>query len=405
MADLKIPWTQLVHTGEKLKTATQTATVSPIHLSTTFLSQSPEEMDAIFAGDAVGFTYARHGSPNIIGLSEALKSLENAAFAEIYATGMAAVHGAFLAAGLKAGDTVLISRDIYGASLSMAREIFAPFDVKTVTADLTDLELARAVVSKEKPRLILYETISNPLLRVADVATLTEIAHAHGAKTIVDNTFATPLMIRPLDYGADFVVHSTTKYLSGHGDALGGVVVTKDAAAAAVLHKHIKLTGANLGPFEAWLTHRGLKTLGLRFVRQAENAAHLALRLADTGLFAKVHYPLLPTHPDFAKREQLLPSGLGGAVVTIELPGAKPEAFEFMRSLQLVTSATTVGDIYTLCLYPVIASHRPIPAAEREAMGITEGMLRLAIGIEDVEDLFNDIVQAAKKANALLARS
>ncbi len=361
-------------------------------MSNTYVAP-PEVMDEILGG-APGYTYGRHHNPTVDALTHAMAGLEEGEAALAYASGMAAIHAALAAMELGPGDALLLSRDLYGASLNLVDQLLCPLGIQAETADLTDLAAVEALLSRLRPRAMLFELISNPLLRILDGPALTELAHRYGARVIVDNTFTTPLLARPLTYGADLVVHSATKYLGGHGDAIGGILVTRPEFYE-TLYRQQKLLGTILGPFEAWLIHRGLKTLDLRFRRQCQNAQKLAVRLADGDHFLAVHYPALPSHPESGRLSTFFPGGEAGAVVTLELDGGKERVFRFLKALQLVVPATTVGDVYTLALYPAMASHRSQSPAERRAMGITDGMVRIAVGIEALEDIAQDILQAA----------
>jgi cystathionine beta-lyase/cystathionine gamma-synthase len=392
--------TQVVHAGNRGRyEGPHRPTVNPVYLSNSFQPETPEEMDAILGSDLGGYTYSRHANPTVEALAEAVATLEGGEHAVAFASGMAAVDAALYAADLEAGDTLLLSRDLYGASANLAEQVWTRGGIRVAYADLTDLDAAEHAFKRHRPKAVLFELLTNPLLRVVDGPAVAAIARAHGARVIVDNTFTTPLAARPLAFGADLVVHSATKYLSGHGDVGGGVVVSQPPYERA-LHQYLKLRGGILGPFEAWLIHRGLRTLALRFRRQVENAEWLAEGLAASGLFVAVHYPGLPTHPHHERAARLFGPWSGGAVVTVEIAGGRPAAFRFLKALRLVGSATTVGDVYTLCLYPPISSHRQQTAEERAQMGITDGTLRISVGIEDPEDLLADVVNAARTATA-----
>ena len=270
-----------------------------------------------------------------------------------------------------------------------------PLGVETRYAPATDLAAFEEAVKAARPRVVFVETISNPLLRVVDIAAIVEIAHQARAMAVIDSTFASPRLLTPLEFGADFVVHSTTKYLNGHGDATGGIVVCGDKASMAPLRQVSKLVGGILGPFEAYLTLRGVKTLALRMPRQCQTARQIAERLAQHPAVEQVHYPGLASHPDHAIASRLLRDGLAGAVVAFALRGAgKAEVFRFMDALQLCCAGTTVGDIYSQMLYPAISSHRALAPEERHRLGIGDGLVRLSVGIEEPEDLIADIEQA-----------
>ncbi len=389
--------TLLVHAGTPRLEPIQ-PTALPIFPSTTYQSQSAEKLDQLMAGEIPGFSYARHGNPNVQALVEAVKELEEAKTGIATSSGMAAIDAALYATHVQPGDAVLISQDVYGASLNLVGTIWAEAGVRAIAADFTDLTRFEQLLKEYKPRSVLMETLSNPLLKVLDLPRITELVHTNEAQLIVDNTFTTPLIMQPLVFGADIVVHSGTKYFGGHGDAMGGIVVARQEYHDRLL-QYLKLRGAVLGPFEAWLIHRGLRTLGVRFERQCQNAAQIAESLRRSQSFPRVFYPLLRDHPTYSTAKRLLPSALGGAVVTLDLGGSKETVFRFLNHLQLVASATTVGDIYTLCLYPVVASHRNQTSEERANMGITDSMVRVSVGLEDPQDIVADLIQAAKCAH------
>lgn len=389
--------TLVVHAGHPKTPYDQVPTGLAIYPSTSYRTDNPDMMDAILGGDAPGHTYARHGNPNVEAFSQAMASLERAPQAVSFGSGMAAVDAALYAADLRAGDRLLLSQDLYGASINLASGIWGTTGIETVFCDFTNQEVLRDVLRRKQPKALLFETLSNPLLKVVDMASVAAWAHEVGCQVIVDNTFATPLAVRPLTLGADLVVHSGTKYVGGHGDAMGGVVVGSEAYAKR-LKQYLKLRGAVLGPFEAWLLHRGLKTLSVRFYRQCANALEVGRQLESSGLFSRVYHPFLPSHPTYEHARALLGEQLGGAVVTVEFPKGRKQVFQFLQALKIVGSATTIGDVYTLCLYPRIASHRNQSSEELETMGITEGTLRIAVGIEDPQDIADDVKQAYEKS-------
>ncbi len=386
--------TLLVHAGTPSLGGIEPTALS-IYPSTTYRSHSAQALDQLMGGEVSGFSYARHGNPNVEAFVEAMRQLELAETGIATASGMAAIDAAVYATQVGPGDTVLISKDVYGASLNLVGTIWDEMGLKVVVDDFTDLNRLEQSLAEHQPRTVLLETLSNPLLKILDVPSIVDLVHRVGAQLIVDNTFTTPLVTRPLEWGADLVVHSATKYIGGHGDAMGGVVLGREEYRQR-LRQYLKLRGAVLGPFEAWLLHRGLRTLGVRFEKQCFNAAYLARILDQSHQFQRVFYPLFPNHPTYAIAKRLLPPQLGGAVVTLDLGGNnKDDIFRFLDNLQLVASATTVGDIYTLCLYPIIASHRNQSPEERANMGITDSMVRVSVGLEDPEDIAADLIQAA----------
>ncbi len=388
-----------VHAGERLAPFDSRPVTTPIYTAVAFESPSAAELDQVFEGTLRGYCYARQGSPTCEALEETITKLERGAGSIAFASGMAALHGAMLTAGVRSGDRVVSSRDLYGATQALFRDVMTPLGIETLYAPATDLPAFERAIEAARPRVVFVETISNPLLRVVDLPAIAAMARRAGAKTIVDATFASPLLMTPLALGADFVVHSTTKYLNGHGDATGGIVVCANAESLAPLRQVSKLVGGVLGAFEAYLTLRGVKTLSLRMTKQCENARQVAERLARHPGVALVHYPGLPSHPDFSIAARLLRGGLSGAVVSFALRDAgRAEVFRFMDALRLCCVGTTVGDIYSQLLYPAISSHRALSEAERHQLGIGDDLVRLSVGIEEAGDLIADVEQAIEEA-------
>ena len=310
---------------------------------------------------------------------------------------MAAIHAVLLGAGVRAGTAVVAAADVYGATYALLDKTFTALGVRVRFVDITDLEQVKQVVAEERPIALLCEIISNPLIKVADVPALADIAHGIGAALIADNTFASPYLFRPLEHGADYAVHSATKYLGGHGDVMAGVVACS-AERGLDLQERQKLLGANLGPQEAWLALRGLKTLPLRMRQHCANAQTVAGWLAAHPAVAHVNYPGLPSHPQHATAERLF-EGLGfGGMASFDLRDAgQPEVFRFMEALELVLPATTLGDVYSLTLYPAHSSHRYVAPEVRAALGIGDGLVRLSVGIEDAQDIIADLAQALER--------
>jgi cystathionine gamma-synthase/methionine-gamma-lyase len=306
-----------------------------------------------------------------------MREIEEGATACAYATGMAAVHAALIACDLKAGSTVLASQDLYGATTSLLNSVFTSFGVKTVNTDFSDLDEVRRQAREIRPQVLVAETISNPLLKVCDIEATAEIAREQGARLIIDNTFASPYLRQPLKLGADMVVHSATKYLGGHADVMGGIVVSRDEMDRQALFSVMKLVGGVLGVWEAHEILRGLKTLAVRMERQCENAQKLASRLTENANIGRVHYPGL------------------GALVSIELrENTKEAAIRFMNALQLCVRSTSLGDVFTSVLHPATASHRDMLPARRNEIGIVDGLVRISVGIESIDDIIADVEQA-----------
>ena len=369
--------TKFVHAGERRPLPDALPVATPIYASATFTYDSMDEIDQVFAGEKQGFIYTRYGNPTTAALEEAVREVEEGAFACVYATGMAAVHAALIACDLKAGSTVLASRDVYGATTGLLNNVLSNFGVKTIQADFSDMDAVRETARDLKPQVLIAETISNPLLKVCDIEACAEIAHENGARLIIDNTFATPYLRQPLELGADIVVHSATKYLGGHADTMGGLVISRDEMDSIALISTMKLVGGVLGVWEAHEILRGLKTLAVRMDRQCENARALAGYLKEHERIGRVHYPGL------------------GALVSIELrDNTKEAAFRFMDALQLIVRSTSLGDVFTSVLHPATASHRDLSPARRQTLGITDGLIRISVGIESVGDIIADIEQA-----------
>lgn len=373
---------------------------TPVHLSTTFSHDSIETTDRVLGGEEPGYSYARYGNPSLTAVEEALASLEGEGRAFVFSSGMAAMHSALLAAELTSGSVALAAEQLYGSTATLLVQIFGAMGVETRFADAYDLEAFEKKVEEVKPRVVVVETISNPLLRVADVPGLAEIKQKAGAALVVDNTFGTPYLQRPLELGADLVVHSATKYLSGHGDLTAGVVVAKSPYEGP-LESVRKLVGGVLAPFEGWLLMRGLKTLPLRMGRQCENSSRIAEYLAAHPKVSKVNHPALKGHPDTGVSRRVL-DGSGG-LVSFELAVEDEErgreaAFRFLDALELCVRAPSLGDVYTLAIHPATSSHRELSPSRRARLGVRESLIRISCGIEHPEDVMEDIEQALEKA-------
>ncbi len=366
---------------------------TPIYASTTFSHPDIETTERILGGEQEGYSYARYDNPTVVAYEEALASLEGGgARAFAFASGMAAMHAALTAAELGPGATVLAAEQLYGSTATLLVQIFGSIGVETRFVDAYDLNAVEKKVAEHRPRAVVIETISNPLLRVADTPSVAEITHQSGAALVVDNTFGTPYLQRPLEMGADIVVHSATKYLSGHGDLTAGVVSARPPYDEAI-DQIRKLVGGTLGAFEAWLAHRGLKTLPLRMARQCENARQISAWLAGRSEVAKVHHSSERDHPDHEVARRLLSHAEG--LVSFELvAGGREAAFEFLNALELCVKAPSLGDIYTLAIHPATSSHRELSPSRRERLVVKENLIRLSVGIEHPGDIVSDLERA-----------
>jgi cystathionine beta-lyase/cystathionine gamma-synthase len=391
--------TQLVHAGERSAVPHGKPVSTPIYATATFTYDSMAEVDQVFAGEKQGYIYSRYGNPTVAALEEAMRVLEEGAAACAYSSGMAALHAAIFACELTPGATILASQDLYGATIDLLYKIFGSYGIKIATADFSEVEALRAKALEVGPQALIAETISNPLLKVCDIAACAQIAREVGARFIVDNTFTSPYLCKPLGLGADFSVHSATKYLSGHADVMGGMVVARDEVDLPTLIGVMKLVGGILGVWEAHEIHRGLKTLSVRMDRQCANAASLADYFSSQSRVSRVHYPALATtqNLDLMKRVLRLPHA--GALVSIELKeNTREAAFRFMDALTLCVRSTSLGDVFTGVLHPATASHREMAPKRRLQLGITEGLVRISVGIEDIADIIEDIQQALEKS-------
>lgn len=396
--------TRAVHAGERGYRVTGgapgsdaphfTPVATPIYRSSAYHYDRIADLDAVFAGEQAGYVYARYGNPTITALEAAIRDLEGGDVAVVTASGMAAVHLALLAAGVGAGARIVAARDLYGATFTLLMNVMGTLGVETTVVDTTDIEATRAAIAEQQPRAVLIETMSNPLLRITDVDTVAQAAHAAGAKVILDATFTPPPLLSGFAHGADFIVHSLTKYLNGHADLLAGVVVGRGDEAHGLIPL-VRTLGPNLAANEAYMALRGLKTLALRLKRQNLNARLIARALDRDPRIARVIYPGLPSHPQHATAKRLFRPGWGGAMVAFELATDDQAAVNrFLDALALVIPVTSLGDVYTLITCPAMTSHREVAPRQRARMGITPGLLRLSAGIEHPHDIIGDLMQA-----------
>lgn len=405
--------TRAVHAGERRSNQREQSNgtrdafspiSTPIYASTTFAHEDVEQTDRVLGGEEAGYSYARYDNPTVVAFEEAMTALEvpeegaaSGARSFAFASGMAAMHTALTAAEVGEGATVLAADQLYGSTATLLIQIFGASGAETRFVDVYDLEKLEKQVAQTGPRAVVIESLSNPLLRVADVPRIAEITREAGAALIVDNTFGTPYLQRPLDLGADMVVHSATKYLAGHGDLTAGVVAAAPPYDGAV-EQIRKLVGGILAPFEAWLALRGLKTLPLRMARQCENAREISARLSAHPKVAKVNHPSVEGHPDHETAGRVLDDR--GGLLSFELAvddvsgDGRAAAFRFLNALELCVRAPSLGDIYTLAIHPASSSHRELPLSRRERLGVGENLVRLSAGIEHAEDLIEDIEQA-----------
>ncbi|MEU7014444.1 aminotransferase class I/II-fold pyridoxal phosphate-dependent enzyme [Streptomyces sp. 2RAF24] len=366
----------------------------PLHQGHVFAFETADAMAEAFHSTDT-FLYSRMGNPTVRALETAVARLEGGTAALSYASGMGAINGVLLGL-LATGGHVIAQRCLYGGTYALLADLTARWGVDVTYVSGTDPDEVRAALRPET-RLLYLETIANPTTRVSDLPALIAVAREAGVPSAVDNTFASPLLCRPIEYGADIVVHSATKYLAGHADVLGGIAVFKDEELYDRIRHYAVEQGATTDPFAAWLTLRGLQTLPLRIERQCANAAELGARLAAHPAVAAVRHPALAGHPDHEVAARLLPKG-GGGVVSFDLAGGREAGRTFVEGVRLASLSASLGDVKTLVMHPASTSHRQLDAAALEAAGIGPGTVRVSVGIEHVEDLWTDLEQALDKA-------
>lgn len=380
--------TLAIHAGQGDDPVTGAVTF-PIYQTSTFRQTEP--------GVNQGFCYARTDHPTRRALEENLAALEGARYGVAFASGMSAIHGVL--ATLSAGDHVVSTQDLYGGAWRIFTRFFRKFGVDFTFVDTTDPSAVAAALTS-RTKLLWLETPSNPLLRITDIAACAAAARAAGVRTVVDNTFATPLLQQPLSLGADIVVHSTTKYINGHSDVLGGAVVTDDEATAAELKYFQNAVGAVPGPQDCFLILRGIKTLGLRLQRHCTSAEQLAEWLRTHPAVARVHFPGFATHPGHSVARRQM-THFGG-IVSFELAAGERETRDFTRRLQLWTLAESLGSVKSLFCHPASMTHASVEPEVRREVGISDSLIRLSVGLEDVRDLIDDLDAAlAPVASAL----
>ncbi len=386
--------TRAVHAGDRKRTGSYVPVTTPIHTAVSYFYDDVADLDSVFANPATGPSYARYGNPTNAALEELVTALESGAGALACSSGMAALNMAITAALLDRRRVIVANNELYGATIGMLTKVLDLSGIETVFVDFCDESALAAALVEHRPGALLMETITNPLLRVAPLDRIAALARDANAQLIVDNTFATPLVVQPLEWGASFVVHSLTKYLSGHGDVMGGVVVT-DALNLDPLRTLSKTLGPVLGPFEAYLSMRGIKSFPVRMERQCANACRIAGWLATHPAVERVYFPAYPNHPDAASIERLFTPTLYGAMVSFEVRNADRERiFRLMNALEMIVPATSLGDVQSMMLYPAISSHRDLAPKHRARLGIRDNLVRLSVGIEAVEDIIADLDRA-----------
>ena len=368
--------TRALHVGQGPDPATG-AVVQPIHMATTFAQQG--------VGKHKGFEYSRTGNPTRNALEECLAALEDARHCLAFASGLGAETTLLLT--LNPGDHVVYMEDVYGGTFRLFDKVLKRYGLSFSAVDASDLDAVEKSVTPQT-KMLWLESPTNPLLRVVDIDAVSEVAHSHGAMVCVDNTFATPYLQQPLRLGADVVVHSSTKYIGGHSDVVGGAIMTNSEELEKQLRFHQNAVGAVPSPFDCWLLLRGVKTLALRVERQSENAMELATALQGNRAVKRVFYPGLESHPNRAVASRQM--RMFGGMVSFEVED-EPAAFRTLERLRIFALAESLGAVESLAEHPARMTHASIPAAERERAGVGNGLIRLSVGVEDVADLIADL--------------
>jgi cystathionine beta-lyase/cystathionine gamma-synthase len=376
--------TKTIHGGQHHEKITG-AVMPPVFQTSTYVQTSP--------GKPVGdYEYSRASNPTRTALEDALASIENGARGLAFSSGLAATD--CLLRLFKAGDEIIAMDDLYGGTYRLFTRLYKDSGIKFHFVDMNDLDKFQALIN-ENTKLVWVETPTNPLMKLADIAAIAQITKKHNILFAVDNTFATPYLQKPLDLGADIVMHSATKYLGGHSDVIAGALIIKDKALGEELHFKQFATGATLGPMDSFLVLRGIKTLHLRVQRHCENGEKVAAYLDKHSLVERVYYPGLASHPfhEIAKKQM---SGFGGMVTFTFKSGKKEDAIKFLENLKVFTLAESLGGVESLANHPALMTHASIPEDKRKEVGISDDLVRLSLGVEDIEDLLQDLEQAFK---------
>jgi len=377
--------TKTIHGGQHHEKVTG-AVMPPVFQTSTYVQSSP--------GKPVGdYEYSRAGNPTRTALEESLASIENGARGLAFSSGLAATD--CLLRMFKAGDEIIAMDDLYGGTYRLFTRLYKDSGIKFHFVDMNDLEKFQSLIN-ENTKLVWVETPTNPLMKLADIAAIAQITKKHNILFAIDNTFATPYLQKPLDLGADIVMHSATKYLGGHSDVIAGALIIKDKELGEELHFKQFATGATLGPMDSFLVLRGIKTLHLRVQRHCENGEKVAEYLNNHPLVERVYYPGLASHPfhEIAKKQM---SGFGGMVTFTFKSGKKEDAIKFLENLKVFTLAESLGGVESLANHPALMTHASIPEDKRKEVGISDDLVRLSVGVEDIEDLLADLEHALYK--------
>lgn len=375
--------TKTIHGGQHHEPTTG-AVMPPVFNTSTFAQKTP--------GQPIGdYEYSRAANPTRQALEDALASIENGARGLAFSSGLAATDAVMKL--LKPGDEVIAMDDLYGGTYRMFTRIYQDFGIKFHFVDMNDLVGFEELIN-QNTKLVWVETPTNPMMKLADIKAIASITKQHDLIFVVDNTFATPYLQRPLDLGADVVMHSATKYLGGHSDVIAGALITKTLELGEKLHFAQFATGGTLGPQDSYMVLRGIKTLHIRVQRHCENGEAVARFLCEHPMVDKVYYPGLEQHPNHEIAKKQMQGGYGGMVTFTFKSGSKQDSFTFLENLKVFTLAESLGGVESLANHPAMMTHASIPAEKRLEIGITDDLVRLSVGIEDIQDLIDDLKQA-----------
>lgn len=391
--------TRAIHAASRAPRVDQRPSTVPIYQAATFAAADAEELGDVAADPRAGYAYSRIANPTSSALGAAYAELAGGEAGVALASGMGAIHAA-LASQLRAGDRVVAPQVAYGSTRTQLLDTFARFGVRVDFADLTDNAAAATAIAAAPTRVVYAETIANPTTVVTDHATVARLAHEHGATYIVDNTFASPYICRPLELGADLVVESATKFLSGHSDVIAGVIAGRRDVIRTVEKVQID-TGATIGPFDAFLVLRGILTLAVRVERHAQNAAALAAWLERQDGVRRVLYPGLPSHPQHDVASRQFRPGVAGGMLAVDLAGGRAAGRAVIDALTLTDLTASLGSVHTMVVHPPSTSQRQMTEAQLAEAGITPGLLRISVGLEDIEDLQGDFAAALEVARTV----
>jgi cystathionine beta-lyase/cystathionine gamma-synthase len=393
--------TRAIRAAHRQPLVEQRPTSVPIYSSITYAADDAAELGAVLTGDRPGYAYGRIDNPTVSAFAAAVAELEGAESGAAFATGMAAIHAAVVSL-VRAGDRIVATRASYGTSRALFETVLGRLGVETEYVDVTDLAAVEAALAARPARVLYAETIANPTIVVADHAALAELAHRHGATYVVDNTFASPYLCRPIELGADLVVESATKFIAGHSDVLAGVVAGRRDLVDAIRELRVD-TGGSLAPEAAYLAMRGLSTLAIRMERHSATAAALAAWLERQEGVTRVYHPSLSSHPQHTVADRILRAG--GGMLAFELDGGRAAGEAVIDTLTIPERTASLGSVFTMVVHPPSTTHRQLDEAALAASGITAGLLRCSVGLEDLEDLVADFAAALEAARSAVATS